>query len=302
MGDVKDSAVSSDGAVSSTSRLVVFLAVAFGLAWLLWGIAWMLGFQTTEPSTIALVTASMFTPGIGALLASWPLSRRALATLGLRLGKRRYYLLTLGLMPILLAAGESVAVLLGIQRLNGDFTVLKELAARSSAPLPDPSLLVPQILLPALTIQPLINAVFGLGEELGWRGYLLNRLLPLGASRAAVLVGLIWGVWHAPIIVMGWNYPGHPVLGPPLMVVLTVIFGVIFAWLRLRSQSVLMPALAHGALNAQAGAFSLFFTRPDPLLGAPVGLAILVPAGIFAAWLVMSRRLSAFPGLADEAG
>ena len=46
------------------------------------------------------------------------------------------------------------------------------------------------------------------GEEYGWRGYLLPKLLPLGEVKAAVIVGLIWGPWHAPILIAGLNYSG----------------------------------------------------------------------------------------------
>ena len=64
---------------------------------------------------------------------------------------------------------------------------------------------------------PLINTLLALGEELGWRGLLLPELLPLGQRRAILLSGVIWGFWHAPVILQGHNYPSQPVLGVFLM-------------------------------------------------------------------------------------
>ncbi len=90
----------------------------------------------------------------------------------------------------------------------------------------------------AFTLGILFNMIFTFGEEFGWRGYLLPRLSPLGGISAAIMTGVIWGVWHAPVIVLdGYNYPGHPWLGLGMMVIATVSLSMIFAWLRFRSVS-----------------------------------------------------------------
>jgi len=44
--------------------------------------------------------------------------------------------------------------------------------------------------------------IFTFGEEFGWRGYLLPRLAPLGGISAAIITGVIWGLWHTPVIVL----------------------------------------------------------------------------------------------------
>jgi membrane protease YdiL (CAAX protease family) len=69
------------------------------------------------------------------------------------------------------------------------------------------------LLAQSLTVGVLVTTVPTFGEEFGWTGYLLPRLLPLGRWRAALLYGVAWGLWHAPVIVGGHNYPGHPVAG-----------------------------------------------------------------------------------------
>lgn len=61
------------------------------------------------------------------------------------------------------------------------------------------------------TVNLLANVVFAFDEEYGWRGYLLPRLLPLGETRATLVVGVIWAGWHVPILIGGINYPGQNV-------------------------------------------------------------------------------------------
>ena len=66
----------------------------------------------------------------------------------------------------------------------------------------------------AILIAPILNALLTFGEEFGWRGYLLPKLLGLGARKALLISGIIWGVWHWPIIAMGYNY-GSGYFGAP---------------------------------------------------------------------------------------
>ncbi len=148
----------------------------------------------------------------------------------------------------------------------------------------------------AFTFGILFNMIFTFGEEFGWRGYLLPRLAPLGGVPAAIITGIVWGLWHAPLIILyGYNYPGHPWLGVGMMVVFTVALGMIFAWLRFRSGSVWPSTLAHAAINAQAGFGVLLLSPADSLLRAPIGLLGLVPMIVFAIWLAVTGRLRADP-------
>ena len=144
----------------------------------------------------------------------------------------------------------------------------------------------------AFTLAIPLNMIFAFGEEFGWRGYLLPRLAPLGGVLAAIITGIVWGLWHAPIIVLnGYNYPGHPWLGVVMMVIFTVALSIIFAWLRFRSGSVWPSTLAHAAFNAQAGFAIVFLSQADSLLRAPIGLIGLLPTIAFAIWLAVTGRL-----------
>nr|WP_281023941.1 CPBP family intramembrane glutamic endopeptidase [Mobilicoccus pelagius] len=56
----------------------------------------------------------------------------------------------------------------------------------------------------------LVTCVLALGEEIGWRGWLWPALRPLGRLRAAAAGGVIWAMWHLPIVLIGHNYTGAP--------------------------------------------------------------------------------------------
>jgi len=149
------------------------------------------------------------------------------------------------------------------------------------------ALLAGAILAPEITI-------YALAEELGWRGFLLPRLLlsGLGQSQALAVTGLVWGFWHAPIILRGYNYWGHPSLGVPMMVVFCVLLGIIIGWLRLAGGSVWVAAAAHTSVNLTMGLAGCFLVEYDSIVaGSLTSLIGWIPLGAFCAWLAWSRRL-----------
>lgn len=168
--------------------------------------------------------------------------------------------------------------------------------AMASAPggevIPTGAIIAIQVSL-ALIFAPFINVLFALGEELGWRGFLLPHLMPLGQWKAMLISGIIWGLWHAPAVMQGLNYPGYPVLGIFMMIVFCILLSMIFSWLYLNTKSPWVAALAHGAVNASAG-LPVPFLQPGfntafggTLATAPAWLAM----GLFVLWLVLTKRL-----------
>jgi membrane protease YdiL (CAAX protease family) len=138
------------------------------------------------------------------------------------------------------------------------------------------AMLLPVLLLPALM------------EEIGWRGFLLARLAHLGEARAAAVTGLCWGLWHAPAIALvGFDYPHHRLLGILAICCFTIPFGMVLAWLRRRSGSLLAPAVAHAALNAMMPPLAIALPHSDSLLASPMGLLGALPFAIFAGLLLV---------------
>jgi len=163
-----------------------------------------------------------------------------------------------------------------------------------------------QILVMALTMV----LVLCFGEEFGWRAYLLPKLMPLGSRKAVLQVGIIWGVWHWPFILMGYEYGfgywGEPVVGPLLFLVFTICLSAFLAWVTLRSGSVWPAALGHAVINASGLLMFYFLTGdPDRLIGPlPVGIIGGLGYALLALLIFFSARALApiaSPAPADKA-
>jgi uncharacterized protein len=173
----------------------------------------------------------------------------------------------------------------GITKLDLNFTMIRESMASTAGgdSIPAEMIITIQVFL-AFTLAPFINVLFALGEELGWRGFLLPHLMPLGQWKAILVSGIIWGIWHAPAIVQGHNYPGYPILGIFMMIVFCVLLGVILSWLYLNTHSPWVAALGHGSINAVAGLPVLFF---KPGFNMAMGGTLAAPT----AWIGMGYLL-----------
>jgi membrane protease YdiL (CAAX protease family) len=145
-----------------------------------------------------------------------------------------------------------------------------------------------------LVLSPIINGFFTFGEEFGWRAYLQPKLMALGYRKALILVGVIWGIWHWPVIAMGHNfgfgYWGEPWTGFLVMTWFTITAGIILGWLTYRGASVWPAVIGHAAINGIAGA-AILFLRPEAqvntLLGpTSVGLIANIPWALLAAYLL----------------
>lgn len=94
-----------------------------------------------------------------------------------------------------------------------------------------------------------INAIAAFGEELGWRGFLLKEFKEMHFFKAAIIIGFIWGIWHAPLILMGHNYPQHPQIGVLMMTVFCILSTPLLMYITIKSKSVIAAAVLHGTLN-----------------------------------------------------
>jgi membrane protease YdiL (CAAX protease family) len=130
-----------------------------------------------------------------------------------------------------------------------------------------------------------VNALFAFGEEAGWRGFLQHEFREWSFIKSSLVIGAIWGVWHAPIILMGHNYPEHPVPGVFMMVLLCLLLSPFFSYVRLKSGSTIAAAIVHGSFNAVAGLPILLLKGGNDLTVGITGLSgmaalVLIDAGI----------------------
>ncbi len=277
--------------------LKTFLILAFSVSWVLFLVP--LAFKDADPQLHQIMLTvffalAMWAPGIAAIIATKK-ADGSLAALNIKtLGPKRYYLWAWLLFPVLSVLTGAVTVLFRVAEFDPELSLVRDaLAASLETVTLDPMTIISLQVGAAILIAPLFNMIFAFGEELGWRGFLLPKLLPLGEWKAIILSNVIWGLWHAPAIVQGLNYPGYPVLGVLMMVVFTVLVGIILSWLYLNTRSPWAPALAHGSINAVAS-LSLMFLAPgfnSALGGTLASVMGWIPLGVFVLWLILSRRV-----------
>lgn len=118
-----------------------------------------------------------------------------------------------------------------------------------------------------------INTVFAFGEEIAWRGFLMKEFKGKKFLAVALWIGIIWGFWHAPLILNGHNYPDHPVAGVFMMVAFCLLLTPILMYFRLKGRSVIVPAILHGTFNAVAGISAMVVTPVSDLLYGGAGVA-----------------------------
>ncbi len=298
--------------------VAIFLLLAFGLSWLIALPLW-LGDGLASPWLIVVSLGMMFTPAVAALIVVFFVERptgkaRALGLWPVKPLGRFFGYLALGLVvPVaLVLVALPIGALLGVYPADFvNFSAFQEiidsqLDAAGAPGLPVPIGVLVAIQLVSIVFGAFINLIPSLGEELGWRGWLLPKLLTLGTVPALLISGVVWGLWHSPLILLGYNYPDAPGwLGVTMMVGMCILVGAVFGWLRIRSESVWPAALAHGAFNAAAGSFLLFAaageridTAQATILGwsgwiVPIALvAVLLLTGQFTPAQSRRRELS----------
>jgi len=287
-------------------RVTVFLAFAYGIAWAFALVVYLTGGLVNSPvlipalnvtlATVLLALGVMWAPAIAHILTRL-VTREGWGDVGLRPNLRRgwpYWLAAWFLPGILTLVGMIAFFALFPTFFDPSLGAIMQLLPPGDSI--DPWVLAVAQLVQAMLIAPLINGFFTFGEEFGWRAYLQPKLMPLGGRTAILLVGLIWGLWHAPIIAMGHNYgfdyPGAPWSGILMFVWIAVLFAALLGWVTVRGGSVWPAVIGHGAINGIAGLGVLFVQgQPNPLLGPlPVGVIGSLGFAVAAAIIFASRR------------
>lgn len=282
-------------------RVGIFIAFAFGIAWLVALALYLTGGLTPTPYTLVMLGAGYMTAPALAHILTRLITREGWQGLYLRPNFKQgwYYWLICWVAPAIFTfLGMGLFFVLFPQYYDPSLslakTVMENSAAATGQPLPamEPWMIVLSQTLTALLIAPILNAVPILGEEFGWRAYLQPKLMPLGGRKAMVIMGIVWGLWHAPLIAMGHNYgtgyPGAPWTGILATIWIMFILGTFFGWAALRGGSVWPAVIGHGAFNGIAGIY-VFFTQgsPNTLLGPSA-------AGLIGSWAVAVVALIIF--------
>ncbi|MFO7742820.1 MAG: CPBP family intramembrane glutamic endopeptidase [Anaerolineae bacterium] len=115
----------------------------------------------------------------------------------------------------------------------------------------------------AVTGVPLTGLAVVFGEEYGWRGFLQDELTPLGKRRGALLVGLVWGLWHIPVVLSGAHTYPATALGVGLGLVFFVLWGLVQSYAVLKTGGIWVAAFLHGLVNSVYAYGLEYVVRPD---------------------------------------
>lgn len=283
----------------------LYFLFAFGLAWLLQVYASLLLIRDGNATAYqALLAVSMFCPLAATLLVKKVFLHQPTGIGWKVRGKRRYWLaawfgpavftvlaavLYFAVFPSRLdTSGSWLATAYG-----GQWTPE---ALKTELGVTTTSYLIQNGLL-AVTLAPLANMIPAVGEEAGWRGYMMPRLKErLGLLNGRLLGGVIWGVWHWPLMLLvgyeyGTDYLGAPVLGLVVWCVICFAMNSLLDLLYEKTGCIWVPAIAHGAFNAVAALFTVLTYPADAyynVLGpTPIGLIGLLPVLAAAVWLTL---------------
>lgn len=266
-----------------TKRLIVFILWAFvpmicvGLFLHFSG-----GSSSQEgPDPVAAMTGFLFSAGamliplLAVVLTQLIFKEPVLKGLGISFRINRWWWIGWLLIPVLALAILGISPLMPGAHWAGD----SELVRLSLQQMPEgfgPWGLIAVSLFSGMLVGATLNAVFAFGEEIAWRGFLAKEFEGKNFLTTSLLIGIIWGFWHFPLILNGHNYPDHPVPGVFMMVLMCTALTPILLYFRQKSGSVIVPAVMHGTFNAVVGLSNLFVQPQNDLLVGGPGLAGLI--------------------------
>jgi len=257
--------------------IAVFSIIAIVLALLVDYAFYAMGGVHDALGTLTWGFARMYTPTAATLIVGRPsLLKRFLRING------RVVIVFLAAPFITFAA---LSIYLALLTIAGGFTLRQIMSLLSVSTIDFPAFMA-LTLFNSYIVSLTLNSVFALGEEIGWRGYLLDKFqsIGMGLAKSSILVGTIWGFWHASaIILLGHNYPDNRLAGVFLFAIFTISTTMPHIFVRKLSSSVLPAASLHGSINAVWGLTIITTELPREIAGlGPIA---------FASWIIVSLAI-----------
>lgn len=278
------------------------IGLSFALSWGIAAIAWLAGVKYSGSLGLIVAVIYMLMPALSIIILSKFFWKINISEWGITRPRTHWFFIAC-IWPILLAFLVIPVSLLfpGIMFSSGMEGIIAKFAG--SIPLEKigevkeqialigpfmPIILIIQSLIAGTTI----NAVFAFGEELLWRGFLIKELKDLGWIKASLVIGLAWGLWHAPLIVQGHNYPEHPYFGVIMMTIWCILLTPSFIYFTIRTKSVFTAAATHGVLNASCGIAIVWIVGGSDLVTGVTGIAGFIALSIFNVGLFIFNKKS----------
>lgn len=128
-----------------------------------------------------------------------------------------------------------------------------------------------------------INTFLALGQELMWRGYLVEKLKNLNFWYSSLIIGILWGIWYFPFtIIFSQNYPNFSFISLIFILILSILSTPLYIYLRKKSKNILVSAIFHGIFNSIAPYSIMFFYKPNYFLVGSMGIAS------FIVWIIVN--------------
>ncbi len=279
-------------------RVALYLLISYGFSWT---VASFLYFSHERALMTIIAPIYMFGPLVATAVLMWRYGDFSWRDIGVSLRFNRWwvvgwlfpavFVILTTLVSLVIPGVDFSPDMMGFLERLSRYASPEELeSARFQLRLMGGSMAVALFII-AMLVGATFNALFAFGEEAGWRGFLYMEMRQWGFWKMSGMVGILWGLWHAPLILRGLNYPEHPLPGIVMMTLFTTLLSPILFFLREKSGTVLVPAISHGTLNA-LGAFALVYIRggndlTTGVTGLP-GLLVLLLINV-ALWIYRGR-------------
>ena len=265
-------------------KALTFIGLTFFLSYLLAFLYFVFGGEWVMPGSLIVATIYMFIPMVVAFVVQKLIYKEPIKKpLGISFKLNRWFFVAWLLPPVIAFATIGVSLLFpgveyspsmaGMFDRFGALLTPEELEQMQNQVATFPVHIIWIVLLQGLLAGISINAVAGFGEELGWRGFLQKEFAYMGFWKSSAVIGIIWGVWHAPLILQGHNYPQNPLAGVFMMIIFTLLLSPIISYVRLKANSVIAAAIMHGSINGTLGLSIIVIKGGNDLTVGGTGLS-----------------------------
>ena len=266
---------------AESKNLLIYLGITFAISWLMFfsfllpGNSFLDENGSLSGTGNLICTLGMLCPAIGVIITRYitkeghALTGEGSMMLGIDLknGKHVFYILAILLPWIYMELGYALTAAVSPEAF--DKTFFKNITANVRDAYMYPLMAI---------VSGVFFSIGGLGEEIGWRGYMMPKLINIfGMGKAVIIGGIIWGIWHWPLTYVGHNfgtdYKGYPWAGFAGMIFLCVFMGILLTFVTVKTGSVWPAAILHAVNNAQPSIIQFFINHEK--IRAPFGETVL---------------------------
>lgn len=256
-------------------QTILFAILVILISWTAAALFYLLNGNLQTTAGFVFASGYMFFPLLSVVIVQAIHKEPILKGLGVSFKLNRWFVVAWLLPVVFNVAAMFASALFPPMRFSTETPILQDALAQMSQSIPDIDAykLLAITIVSGLSAGITINALFAFGEEIAWRGWLLKQFEGVTFLKASLIIGVFWGIWHAPLIAMGHNYAQHPFIGLGMMIVCCVLLTPVIQYIRVKSKSVITAAIFHGTLNAGAGMSLMYIDNFNDLLGGSAGLA-----------------------------